>query len=113
MADKFTEVQIAQIKEAFDFFDRGKFLPKKTDNRLGNIFKIFFFKDGDGTINAIELGVVMRMLNKNPSESEIESLVNFAKSFDYKHSTQDFFNSKVKYTIKATVQSASRNFWTL
>ena len=40
MADKFTEIQIAQIKEAFDFFDRGKIFPNKTDNRLGNIFKI-------------------------------------------------------------------------
>jgi len=44
MADKFTEVQIAQIKEAFDFFDRGKFFPNKTDNRLRNIFKINFFE---------------------------------------------------------------------
>ena len=85
MAGKLTEEQIAEIKEAFDYFDRGDncfVLSELIINRLRNLNFNNSFLDHDGTINAIELGVVMRMLNKNPSESEIESLVNFCLKYN-------------------------------
>merc|ERR1711893_267755 len=54
MADSLTEEQIAEFKEAFSLFD----------------------KDGDGTITTKELGTVMRSLGQNPSEDELQDMVN-------------------------------------
>lgn len=56
MANDLTEDQIADFKEAFCIFD----------------------KDGDGTISAKELGVVMRSLGQNPTEKELQELINGA-----------------------------------
>ena len=53
MADKLTEEQVAEFKEAFSLFD----------------------KDGDGTITTKELGTVMRSLGQNPTEAELQDLV--------------------------------------
>merc|ERR1739841_396750 len=33
-------------------------------------------KDGDGTITAVELGTVMRSLGQNPTESELNDMIN-------------------------------------
>lgn len=49
-----TEEQIAEYKEAFSLFD----------------------KDGDGTITTKELGTVMRSLGLNPTEAELQDMVN-------------------------------------
>ena len=49
-----TEEQIAEFKEAFSLFD----------------------KDGDGTITTKELGTVMRSLGQNPTEAELQDMVN-------------------------------------
>ncbi|KAH0789178.1 Calmodulin [Histomonas meleagridis] len=49
-----TPEQIAEFREAFNIFD----------------------KDGDGRITAKELGTVMRSLGQNPSEAEIQDMVN-------------------------------------
>ena len=38
-------------------------------------FKLFD-KDGDGTITTMELGTVMRSLNQNPTEAELQDMVN-------------------------------------
>lgn len=46
--------QIAEFKEAFSLFD----------------------KDGDGTITTKELGTVMRSLGQNPSEAELQDMIN-------------------------------------
>lgn len=46
--------QIAEFKEAFSLFD----------------------KDGDGTITTKELGTVMRSLGQNPTEAELQDMVN-------------------------------------
>lgn len=47
-------MQIAEFKEAFSLFD----------------------KDGDGTITTKELGTVMRSLGQNPTEAELQDMVN-------------------------------------
>merc|ERR1711934_656161 len=54
MADQLTEEQIAEFKEAFSLFD----------------------KDGDGTITTKELGTVMRSLGQNPTEDELQDMIN-------------------------------------
>lgn len=47
-------LQIAEFKEAFSLFD----------------------KDGDGTITTKELGTVMRSLGQNPTEAELQDMIN-------------------------------------
>ncbi|KAI8988086.1 calmodulin [Mycotypha africana] len=54
MADQLTEEQINEFREAFNLFD----------------------KDGDGSITTKELGTVMRSLNLNPTEAELQDMIN-------------------------------------
>ncbi|CAK9154281.1 unnamed protein product [Ilex paraguariensis] len=54
MAEQLTEEQIAEFKEAFSLFD----------------------KDGDGCITSKELGTVMRSLGQNPTEAELQDMIN-------------------------------------
>ena len=54
MVDQLTEEQVAEFKEAFSLFD----------------------KDGDGTITTKELGTVMRSLGQNPTEAELQDMIN-------------------------------------
>merc|ERR1711988_1703920 len=54
MADQLTEEQIAEFKEAFSLFDN----------------------DGDGTITTKELGTVMRSLGQNPTDAELQGMIN-------------------------------------
>merc|ERR1712017_32397 len=49
-----TDEQIAEFKEAFSLFD----------------------KDGDGTVTTKELGTVMRSLGQNPTEAELQDMIN-------------------------------------
>ena len=53
-ANQLTEEQIAEFKEAFSLFD----------------------KDGDGNITTKELGMVMRSLGQNPTEAELQDMIN-------------------------------------
>uniref|UniRef100_A0A5F8H990 EF-hand domain-containing protein n=1 Tax=Monodelphis domestica TaxID=13616 RepID=A0A5F8H990_MONDO len=59
MADQLTEEQITEFKEAFSLFD----------------------KDGDGTITTKELGTVMRSLGQNPTEAELQDMINEVDPF--------------------------------
>ena len=47
-------VLVSEFKEAFSLFD----------------------KDGDGTITTAELGTVMRSLGQNPTEAELQDMIN-------------------------------------
>ena len=47
-------VHFSEFKEAFSLFD----------------------KDGDGTITTKELGTVMRSLGQNPTEAELQDMIN-------------------------------------
>merc|ERR1711934_955476 len=53
-SEQLTEEQISEFKEAFALFD----------------------KDGDGTITTKELGTVMRYLGQNPTEAELQDMIN-------------------------------------
>nr|XP_028602731.1 calmodulin-like protein 1 isoform X2 [Podarcis muralis] len=53
MAQRLTEEQLTEYKEAFSLFD----------------------KDGDGAITTKELGTVMRSLGHNPTEAELQSMI--------------------------------------
>ncbi|XP_068671767.1 calmodulin-like isoform X1 [Montipora capricornis] len=52
--DKLTEEQIEEYRDAFKFFD----------------------KDGNGFITTRELGAIMRSLGQNPTEIELQDMVN-------------------------------------
>ena len=54
MADLLTEEQIAEFKEAFSLFD----------------------KNGDGFITTKELGTVMRSLGQNPTNADLQEMIN-------------------------------------
>ncbi|KAL2463754.1 Calmodulin-like protein 11 [Forsythia ovata] len=54
MADVLSEEQIVEFKEAFSLFD----------------------KDGDGCITIEELATVIRSLDQNPTEEELEDIIN-------------------------------------
>ena len=53
MEDQLSEEQIQECKETFKMFD----------------------KDGDGTITAKELGIVMRQLGLNPTEDDLLEMI--------------------------------------
>ncbi len=52
--ESLSEEQVAEFKEAFSLFD----------------------KDGNGAITTKELGTVMRSLGQNPSDSELQDMIN-------------------------------------
>jgi len=51
---EFSQDQLSELKEAFSLFDR----------------------DGDGSITTKELGIVMRQLGQNPTEGELQDMIN-------------------------------------
>lgn len=51
-----------EFKEAFSLFDKGMY--------------ISLTQDGDGSITTKELGTVMRSLGQNPTEAELQDMVN-------------------------------------
>ncbi|KAJ3785020.1 calmodulin-like protein [Lentinula aff. detonsa] len=53
-SDQLCAEQVNEFKEAFSLFD----------------------KDGDGTITTLELGTVMRSLGQNPTDAELQDMIN-------------------------------------
>jgi calmodulin len=49
-----------------------------SDEEIGEFREAFslFDKNGDGTISSAELGTVMRSLGQNPTESELQDMIN-------------------------------------
>lgn len=54
MTYELTDEQIEEFRDAFSVFDQN----------------------GDGTINAKELGIVLRSLGQNPTEKELQEVIN-------------------------------------
>ena len=52
-ADKLTQDEIEQFKEAFSLFD----------------------KNGDGSVSTSELGTIMRSLGQTPTEAELKDII--------------------------------------
>ena len=57
-----------------------KYSVKITDEQLESFKETFmmFDKDGDGTVSTKELGAVMRSLGNNPTQEELEELIDDA-----------------------------------
>ncbi|KAH8161696.1 hypothetical protein CIB48_g6546 [Xylaria polymorpha] len=72
MADTLTEEQVSEFKEAFSLFDKdgdGVIYPLYARMALMEARVI-------GQITTKELGTVMRSLGQNPSESELQDMIN-------------------------------------
>ena len=61
----------SEFKEAFSLFDKGESIQIITRD-IG----VQFLEDGDGTITTVELGTVMRSLGQNPTEAELQDMIN-------------------------------------
>ncbi|EQB57576.1 hypothetical protein CGLO_02286 [Colletotrichum gloeosporioides Cg-14] len=72
IADSLTEEQVSEFKEAFSLFDKdgdAAFDAAVEACRIG-------LKSWTGQITTKELGTVMRSLGQNPSESELQDMIN-------------------------------------
>ncbi|WZZ21861.1 hypothetical protein YC2023_123248 [Brassica napus] len=75
MADQLTDDQISEFKEAFSLFD------KDGDGTLSPQIFVFVSKACNlvwfaGCITTKELGTVMRSLGQNPTEAELQDMIN-------------------------------------
>jgi Ca2+-binding EF-hand superfamily protein len=64
--------------------------------------------DGDGTITAKELGTVMRSLGQNPTQAELEDMINEVSTVQMTHSTRPYIQSSELNLEPSTYTSSSR-----
>ena len=69
---KISDEQIESYKETFKMFDK---VGKLQDDIIWLIENI---QDGDGTVSTKELGAVLRSLGSNPTQEEIEDMIDVA-----------------------------------
>ena len=70
---------VVRFKESFRLYFSFKFKVIVCVLFLFSEFKeafSLFDKDGDGTISSKELGTVMRSLGQNPTEAELQDMIN-------------------------------------
>ena len=94
MAQTLTDEQKAEIKEAFNFFD----------------------KDKDGSIDITELNNVMKSLGKNPTDSELQSLMKGVDSdgdgmINYEEFQNMMAKSMRNTNLKETFKVMKIGFW--
>lgn len=83
MVAQFTPDEIEEIREAFSLFD----------------------KNGDGVITISELGRVMRSLGQNPTEAELEAIINeFDISGDGSIGFQEFLSLMARTTKTTDIE---------
>ncbi|MFQ6651214.1 hypothetical protein Gotur_022081 [Gossypium turneri] len=81
MADQLTDEQISEFKEAFSLFDKDGDGPLSFSLfffalLLQYLFVAFILILAAGCITTKELGTVMRSLGQNPTEAELQDMIN-------------------------------------
>ena len=74
-----TEEQVSEFKEAFSLFVSSHDSAALPCLFFCGYYRLTIYlqdKDGDGQITTKELGTVMRSLGQNPSESELQDMIN-------------------------------------